>query len=168
MKHLTIFFTMVTCLFFTFHSIAQDEPQMSEEHEMSEEHQIKFLIDTLFDGMREGDSAKVASVFHTEINMFTSYTNQEGDNMIKKGSRDLFLKAIGTPHEEIWDEKIWNTKIEIDGGIAQVWTDYAFYVGSEFSHCGVDAFHLIKDNEKGWKIIHLMDTRRKNGCEMQD
>ena len=85
---------------------------------------------------------------------------------IKKGNLASFLKAIGTPHDQIWDEKIWNTKIEIDGGIAQVWTDYAFYVGTEFSHCGVDAFHLIKDEEKGWKIVHLMDTRRKEGCEI--
>ena len=35
--------------------------------------------------MREGDSAKVSSVFHNEVNMYTSYINQEGDKMIKKG-----------------------------------------------------------------------------------
>ena len=52
----------------------------------------------------------------------------------------------------------------VDGGIAQVWTDYAFYVGAEFSHCGVDAFHLAKDAFGSWKIMHLMDTRRKEGC----
>lgn len=126
---------------------------------------VEGIILKLFDGMREGDSAKVSSVFSKEVNMYTSFTNQQGEKLVKKGDLQAFLKAIGTPHDEIWDEKIWNTKIEIDGGIAQVWTDYAFYVGAEFSHCGVDAFHLIKEGKKDWKIVHLMDTRKKEGCK---
>ena len=162
MEHLQSFFIILSFFFLPFQTIAQNESKVNETD------QIKLLIDKLFDGMREGDSAKVSSVFHNEVNMFTSYTNKAGDKMIKKGTLDSFLQAVGSPHDDIWDEKIWNTKIEVDGGIAQVWTDYAFYVGTEFSHCGIDAFHLIKDNEKGWKIIHLMDTRRKSGCLIPD
>jgi len=160
MRHLQSFLIILIFFFLPFQTIAQGEPEIKEEH------QIKLLIDKLFDGMREGDSAKVSSVFHNEVNMYTSFNNQQGEKVIKKGVLSSFLKAIGTPHDDIWDEKIWNTKIEIDGGIAQVWTDYAFYIGTEFSHCGIDAFHLIKDNEQGWKIVHLMDTRRKEDCEI--
>ena len=133
--------------------------------EGAEHKSVEGIILKLFDGMREGDSTKVSSVFNREVNMYTSFTNQQGEKVVKKGDLQAFLKAIGTPHDEIWDEKIWNTKIEIDGGIAQVWTDYAFYVGNEFSHCGVDAFHLVRDKDKGWLIVNLMDTRRKQGCE---
>lgn len=160
MRHLQSFLIILIFFFLPFQTIAQGEPEIKEEH------QIKLLIDKLFDGMREGDSAKVSSVFHNEVNMYTSFNNQQGEKVIKKGVLSSFLKAIGTPHDDIWDEKIWNTKIEIDGGIAQVWTDYAFYIGTEFSHCGIDAFHLIKENEQGWKIVHLMDTRRKEDCEI--
>ena len=160
MRHLQSFLIILIFFFLPFQTIAQGEPEIKEEH------QIKLLIDKLFDGMREGDSAKVASVFGKEVNMYTSFNNQQGEKVIKKGVLSSFLKAIGTPHDDIWDEKIWNTKIEIDGGIAQVWTDYAFYIGTEFSHCGIDAFHLIKENEQGWKIVHLMDTRRKEDCEI--
>lgn len=160
MRYFQSFSIILTLFFLPFQSIAQDESNHNEEH------RIKLLINKLFDGMREGDSATVSSVFHKDVNMYTSYTNQQGLKVIKKGALESFLQAIGTPHDEIWDEKIWNTKIEIDGSIAQVWTDYAFFVGSEFSHCGIDAFHLIKDNKQGWKIVHLMDTRRKSGCEL--
>lgn len=132
------------------------------EHEKKE---ILNVIEKLFDGMREGDSSKVASVFDKEVSMLTSYTNKEGKKIISKGDLSRFLTAIGTPHEKVWDEKIWNTQIMIDGGIAQVWTDYAFYVGTDFSHCGVDAFHLVRRGEAGWKIVHLMDTRKKEGCK---
>jgi len=122
------------------------------------------LVITLFDGMREGDSAKVSATFHKDVNMYTSFTNKEGKLVLKKGKLSSFLNAIGTPHDKIWDEKISGTIVLIDGGIAQVWTDYAFYIDEEFSHCGVDAFHLVKEPSGNWKIIHLMDTRRKEGC----
>ncbi len=137
------------------------------EQDSNDSLAVRHVIDKLFDGMREGDSAKVASVFGEQVNMYTSFTNKEGVKMVKKGALEPFLKAIGTPHDQIWDEKIWDTKISIDGGIAQVWTDYAFYTGTEFSHCGIDAFHLIKDSTNGWKIVHLMDTRRKEGCQVE-
>jgi hypothetical protein len=160
MMHLKPFFVSLIFFMTPILIFSQDKVQ-PKEHQA-----VELLIHKMFDGMREGDSAKVASVFGKEVHMYSSFTNQQGKKEIKKGALASFLVAIGTPHDEIWDEKIWNTKIEIDGGIAQVWTDYAFYVGTEFSHCGVDAFHLIKDEEKGWKIVHLMDTRRKENCEM--
>lgn len=134
--------------------------------ENQEIERIMLTIDKLFDGMREGDSTKVSSTFGQYVNMYTSFTNKKGEKVVQKGSLTPFLNAIGTPHDQIWDEKIMNTKISIDGNIAQVWTDYVFYIGSEFSHCGVDAFHLIKNKQNEWKIVHLMDTRRKEGCEL--
>ena len=129
---------------------------------------VELVIHKLFDGMREGDSSKVASVFHPEVTMFTSFTNKEGQKKIRKGAIKPFLEAIGTPHDQVWDEKIWNTKILIDGGVAQVWTDYSFFVGEKFSHCGVDAFNLVRDEKKGWIIVNLMDTRRKDECQITE
>ncbi len=126
---------------------------------------VEQVITDLFDGMREGDSTKVGALFGKEVQMYTSFTNKEGELILKKGELAPFLKAIGSPHDKIWDEKIWNTKVNVDKGIAQVWTDYAFYVGTDFSHCGVDAFHLGKDASGNWKIMHLMDTRRKDACD---
>lgn len=121
-------------------------------------------IINLFDGMREGDSAKVSATFDPSVRMFSSYRNKEGKLILKEGKLKSFLTAIGTPHDKIWDERLSNTVVYLDGGIAQVWTEYSFYVGDEFSHCGVDAFHLIKDDTGSWKIIHLMDTRKKKAC----
>lgn len=69
------------------------------------------------------------------------------------------------PHDAVWDERIWDTQVRIDGNLASVWTKYAFYLGPQFSHCGIDHFLLFRRAE-GWKIIHLADTRRREGCEM--
>jgi hypothetical protein len=48
-------------------------------------------------------------------------------------------------------ERIWNPLVQVHGPIATVWAPYDFWTDGKFSHCGVDAFDLIKTAE-GWKI----------------
>jgi hypothetical protein len=48
--------------------------------------------------------------------------------------------------------------------MATAWTPYKFYLDKTFSHCGVNAFQLFK-SENGWKIISILDTRRKEPCD---
>jgi hypothetical protein len=48
--------------------------------------------------------------------------------------------------------------------MAAAWTPYRFYRNGEFSHCGVNSFQLVKMAE-GWKIVYIIDTRRKEPCE---
>lgn len=48
-------------------------------------------------------------------------------------------------------ERIWNPEVRVHGLIATVWAPYDFWTDGRFSHCGVDAFDLIKTAE-GWKI----------------
>ena len=129
------------------------------------EKAVREVIDKLFDGMRLADSSVVSPLFHPDVRMMTSYQNASGEVVLKEGSLQAFLTAIGTPHPEVWNEKIWNTEVRIDDNLAQVWTDYAFYVDDRFSHCGVDAFQLTRDANGVWRIVHLIDTRRKDPCD---
>jgi hypothetical protein len=48
-------------------------------------------------------------------------------------------------------ERIWNPEVRIHGEIATVWAPYDFWIDGKFSHCGIDAFDLIK-TEDGWKL----------------
>ena len=126
------------------------------------------VVVKLFDGMRAGDSAVVHSVFRDGVELHTSFTNKNtGKPMLVNDELQPFLDAVGTPHDEVWDAVIWGEKVLVDGNLAMVWCDYAFYAGNNFSHCGVDAFMLNKD-EEGWKIFHLTDTRRRANCEVPD
>jgi len=115
--------------------------------------------------MNLGDSAMVHSAFAKEVSLGTIAKDKSGNPIARKSEITDFLKAVGTPHAEAWSEPVWDTKIDIDGDFAQVWAKYAFYLGKKLSHCGVDAFHLIKDG-KEWKIFHLIDTRQTTGCEI--
>lgn len=153
MKPFLILF-IILCL-----SIGKINAQNTE----SEENAVKATITNLFDGMRTSDSTLIRKAFATKSIMQTIATNKEGKAMIRTESVDGFVKSITAPHPEKYDERIVFTKVLIDGNLASVWTDYKFYIGEKFSHCGVNSFQLFK-GEDGWKIIYIIDTRRKEKC----
>ena len=53
--------------------------------------------------------------------------------------------------KETHRERIWDPDVRVHGSIATVWAPYDFWTDGKFSHCGVDAFDLIKTSD-GWKI----------------
>lgn len=121
------------------------------------------VVDKLFDGMRNGDSTAVRSVFTKQCTLTSISKNAADSTVAHKGTVDSFVKAVGTPHKDKWDERIYEVKVSIDGPMAVVWAPYKFYLGDKFSHCGVNVFNLIKTNT-GWKINDITDTRRKDAC----
>ncbi|MDF1698461.1 MAG: nuclear transport factor 2 family protein [Saprospiraceae bacterium] len=120
-------------------------------------------IESLFKAMYEGDGILAKSVFTEDAVLQTVHVNKEGKITAKTGELEQFVTAIGTPHEKVWDERVTNLKINIDADLAQAWMDYSFYVGDEFSHCGVNAMHLIRSDGE-WRIVHIIDTRRNSDC----
>ncbi len=129
----------------------------------SAEPEVMATVRQLFDGMRKGDSAMVRAAFHPDAVLQTTGV-RDGQPIVGKVAIDQFVRSIGTPRPQPLDERIWNEKVFIDGPLAVVWTDYALFIGTRFSHCGVDAFQLAKMSD-GWKIIALVDTRRTEGCK---
>ena len=125
-------------------------------------------VKMLFEGMQKADSGLVRKAFSKTVTMASIGTDKNGSPFIKHESINDFIKAVGTPHAEVYNEMIWDEKILIDGNFAQVWTSYAFYLGKKFNHCGVDAFHLVKNASGDWKIFHLADTRQKEGCKVPE
>jgi len=125
--------------------------------------EVLAVVKRLFDGMRAGDSAMVRSVFHPNIRLVSVGMRDGKTNVRIEQSADGFVKAVGTPHAEAWDERTSNEKVMIDGPVASVWTDYTFHLGSKLSHCGIDHFLLVKEDGV-WRMIELADTRRTTGC----
>jgi hypothetical protein len=59
---------------------------------------------------------------------------------------------------------MWDPEVRIDGPMATLWAPYDFHRSGEFSHCGVDAFQLAL-KEDGWRIVSIIYTVRRLGCE---
>lgn len=131
--------------------------------QQTEETAIKNTVNNLFAGMKNGDSTLARSAFATN-SILQTIVNKDGKNTVRSEPLAEFIKFIGTPHPQKYDERIVFTKILIDGPLASVWTDYKFYVDEKFSHCGVNSFQLVK-GEKGWQIVYIIDTRRKDNCK---
>jgi hypothetical protein len=131
----------------------------------TEEANVTETINNLFKAMYTNDTTLFKSVFADQVTMATVAKNRDGKVVVQRESGiNGFVKAIAKPNPKgALTEEIWNIKVQLDGDFAQVWCDYAFYVGNNFSHCGVDAFHLSKTVD-GWKIFHLADTRKREGC----
>lgn len=128
------------------------------------EDQVLAVVEQLFDGMRAADSSMVRSIFHADARLVSVGEGEEGP-ALDSTPMDGFVSAVGTPHEAVWDERIWDPEVRIDGRLATVWVPYAFYLGDELSHCGVDAFQLFNGPD-GWKIFQIADTRRREGCDV--
>ena len=126
------------------------------------EHDVMSVITGLFDAMRARDTATMRATFDPDVK-FTSVTMGRDSTTIRTEDLDEFLRAVGTPRPDTLDERLRSPVVHVDGDLASVWTEYDFYVGSRFSHCGVDTFQLVRKRE-GWRIVALADTRRRTGC----
>ena len=125
---------------------------------------IKQTIIRFFDGMRRGDSTMVRRTLAPTA-VFHGFGGKPGQvPTLEIESINGFLKAVGTPHPQIWDERVTFERVLIAANLASVWAPYEFYLGSKFSHCGYDSFQLVKLAD-GWKIAHVIDTRRKEKCK---
>ena len=91
--------------------------------------------------------------------------NKEGITEIRNDSFDRLVQAIvSIPDTVKFEERIKSYQISIDGPMANAWTPYEFWLNEEFSHCGVNSFQLFHDGS-AWKIIYLIDTRRRENCQ---
>jgi len=124
---------------------------------------IQVVVD-VFDGMRAADSAAVKKHFYPRASANTAITT-EGKKELKVGDINQWFEAIARPHDQVWDERIWDYQVQIDGNLAAVWVKYAFYLDQEFHHCGVDAIQLAHDGQ-AWRIFHIADTRQTENCNI--
>ncbi len=123
-----------------------------------EEAAVVAVVEQLFEAMRTGDGEMAAAVFHPDARL--GRATEEG---ISFSPVDGFVRMIGSPRDEVYDEPIWDWVVNVDGRLAQMWTKYAFYRDDVFSHCGTDAFELYK-SDAGWQVTQLVDTSRREDC----
>lgn len=132
--------------------------------QMDETIKVKAIIDTFFEGFHKQDSLIIMQVISNDIIMQSIGKDREGQIKIRNEKFDDFLKSVlSIPEDKKFEEKLLDYIIKVDGNMANVWMPYEFWLNGEFSHCGVNSFQLFNDNGR-WKIIYIIDTRRKTGC----
>ena len=128
----------------------------------SERGAVLATVQKVFDAMRTRDTALLSQAFDTSARL--AGVSQRGTPAVRLTAPSAFGKAIASaPAGDVWNERIYDPEVRIDGDVAQVWAYYTFHRNKTFNHCGVDAFMLLKVAGE-WKITQLADSRRTTGC----
>ncbi|CAN5687372.1 hypothetical protein BH23GEM11_BH23GEM11_17610 [soil metagenome] len=164
---------------FSFPGSAGAQATTADPAPNPDEAAVMAVVNGLFDAMRARDGEAAAAVFHSEARLVSTGARPDGTPTLQVTSIDGFVGAVGGEGDP-WNEPIFDTEVRIDGNLAQVWTFYRFYAGDTFSHCGFNSILLVRGPGAGqaapadpaapaaapaWRIVHLADTRRTEGCD---
>ncbi|MCK8491492.1 nuclear transport factor 2 family protein [Spirosoma sp. RP8] len=127
-----------------------------------DESAVRVSVNQLFEGMKKADSTMLKTVFAPGARLQT-VVNKQGNVSVQDEAIAQFISSVGKAKAGALDERLSGMEIKIDGELATAWTPYSFYYNGQQSHCGVNAFTLVK-LAGTWKIQTIIDTRRKQNC----
>ncbi len=77
------------------------------------------------------------------------------------------IEMVGADGETFFSDRAWDVEVRIDGPLATAWMPYGFWLRGAFSHCGIDAFQLVRTGDE-WRILQLTYTARTERCEIPE
>lgn len=130
----------------------------------NDEAEAKKVVTDFFEAFHKQDSVALRNLAHSTIKMQSIGANKEGKVQLSTMAYGDFMKSIASiPSTTKFEEKLHSFNIQVNGPLAHVVTEYSFWVNENLSHCGVNSFTLVKEDQE-WKIAYLIDTRKKEGC----
>jgi len=120
-------------------------------------------IEKLFTALKADDTAGMRAVMHPQGRIIQTGT-RDGAPFARVNALDDFLVSIGNAKGKGLEERIYNPEIRIEDNLAVAWVYYDFRVGGQISHCGVDAYHVVRTAD-GWRILEIVDTQRREACD---
>ena len=123
--------------------------------------EVLAIAQQFFDALEKGDTTTLRSLY---LNDARNFFVQEKDTKISEGSRSP--KSFRADKDRVVRERFIKGGVEVmvHNRIAMVWGSYNLWINDQFSHCGVDAFTLLK-TDTGWKISSLSYSMETEGCQ---
>jgi hypothetical protein len=122
--------------------------------------EVQKTIKTFFEGFHAKDTVLIKSTCSEKLILQSISESGKGNKLTEDSAKEFYKSIASIPGEMKFEERILSYNIQVDGTMANVWTPYEFYINGKLSHKGVNNFTLFKDTS-GWRIVHLIDTRRK-------
>lgn len=76
---------------------------------------------------------------------------------VERMSLSGWTRYISRPAGNQFTERGFGATARVQDRVAQVWVPYDLYIGSAWSHCGVDTFTMIK-RAGSWRVASLIYT----------
>ena len=135
---------------------ATARPRVTPPH--PEETAILTVVDRFMHAISSNDAALLS-----ELRLEGGFTIVErpGESGGTVVTRRVFKPEGG--RRGAYRERYWDPTVLVRGSLAVVWTPYEFWIDGKTSHCGIDAFDMVK--EKGvWRIANAMWTVEREAC----
>lgn len=124
------------------------------------------VVNKLFEMMAAHKPAEIVALHTAEAQLVAVMKNREGKSANLTFTAAAFSKNFAEKRAEL-KEDMYAPKVEIYGDLALVWGRYVFFVDGKISHCGVNAFHLVR-TDAGWKIGGASSSMEPQGCTEQE
>jgi predicted enzyme related to lactoylglutathione lyase len=131
--------------------------------ETDDQKAVLSAIEKLFNALKADDTAGMRAVMHPQGRIIQTGT-RDGAPFARVNALNDFLTSIGSAKGRGLEERVYSPEVRIDDNLAVAWVYYDFRVGGQISHCGVDAYHLVRTAE-GWRILEIVDTQRRDACD---
>ena len=106
-------------------------------------------VQLFFDTMTARDVEGARNILQPQ-GRFTAMRMRDGKPDPRPFANEEYLADLQAAKQTM-RERIWNPEVRVAALVATVTAPYDFWIDGKFSHCGTDAFQLIK-TEDGWKI----------------
>ena len=111
----------------------------------SQNEEVKQVVVTFFKGFHAKDSITIKSVCADKMILQSISESSKGTQLKNDSAQDFFRSIATIPNTILFEEKLLDYSIQVDGSMAHVWTPYEFYLNNKLSHKGVNAFTLFKE-----------------------
>ena len=107
------------------------------------------IVQAFFDTMTAKDVEGARKILQPQ-GRFHAMRMRDGKPDVRAFSNEEYFATLQAGAQKM-RERMWNADVRIHGLIATVAGPYDFWIDGKLSHCGTDAFDLIK-TEDGWKL----------------
>lgn len=135
----------------------------SAGHAQEARADVLAAIDGFLQGLRTKDTTAMQQYVDAATRFTLLRPAQSGGVRVVVVTAQDFMTSVSRPEQPALDEPIRNPVVQIDGDLASVWAEYQVRSAGTVTHCGYDAFHLVRLNG-AWKILNVSDTFRRTGC----
>lgn len=116
------------------------------------------VVDGFMRAISTNDVAALAALTLEGTTTTVESPNPEGGTRLTRRTLEPQRYAKGAFREQYWDPVV-----HVRGRLAVVWTPYEFWLNGKTTHCGIDVFHMVRQDD-GWRIAHLMWTVEPDAC----
>jgi len=124
------------------------------------------VVNKLFEMMAAHNPAEIVALHTADAQLIAVMKNKEGKSVVRNISTEAFSKNFAEKRAEL-KEDMYAPKVEVHGDLALVWGRYVFFINDKISHCGVNAFHLVR-TDAGWRIAGASSSMEPQGCTEEE